>query len=47
MEYLVAAYVVIWIAIFAFVLSIGARQRRLSQELEDLRHELERIKKEE
>lgn len=42
MGYLVAAFTVIWVITFAFILSIASRQRRLSAELDDVRAELER-----
>ena len=42
MVYLAAAFAVIWVVTFLFVLSIGARQRRLAIEVEDLHAELDR-----
>lgn len=42
MGYLIAAYAVIWIVTFIYLLSIGARQRRLAAEVEDLWAELEK-----
>ncbi len=35
--YLFAAYTAVWVAIFAYVLSIGRRTRKLERELEELR----------
>lgn len=35
--YLAAAYTAVWIAIFAYVMSIGRRARELERELEELR----------
>ncbi len=35
--YLAAAYTAVWIAIFAYVMSIGRRARKLERELEELR----------
>lgn len=35
--YLFAAYTAVWIAIFAYLLSIGQRARRLEREIEELR----------
>jgi len=42
MVYLVAAFTVIWIVTFAFILNMAARQRRLVQEIESLREQLDR-----
>lgn len=41
MEYMVAAYVVLWAISFGLVVSIMMRQRRISAELETLRLMLE------
>jgi len=35
--YLAAAYTAVWIAIFAYVMSIGRRARKLERELEEMR----------
>jgi CcmD family protein len=35
--YLAAAYTAVWIAIFAYLLSIGRRTSRLEREIEELR----------
>jgi len=43
MAYLTAAFAAIWAVTFVFVLSIGARQRRLAIEVEDLHAELDKI----
>lgn len=37
LNYLAAAYAVIWLALFVYLLSIGRRARRLEREIEDLR----------
>jgi CcmD family protein len=37
MAYMVAAYFVIWLASFAFILSMVRRQRNLQREIEALR----------
>jgi CcmD family protein len=42
MIYLAAAFAVIWLITFLFILTIFARQRRLAIELEDLHAELDR-----
>ena len=41
MGYLVAAFTVIWIVTFVFILSIAARQRRLMDEIARLRAQLD------
>jgi CcmD family protein len=41
MEYMVAAYAVLWAISFGLVVSMIARQRRISAELETLRLMLE------
>lgn len=43
MAYLAAAFAVIWAVTFVFILTIGARQRRLAIEVEDLHAELDKI----
>jgi CcmD family protein len=45
MEYLVAAFTVIWVITFVFILSIAARQRRLMDEIARLRALLDRAGK--
>ena len=40
--YLIAAYAIIWVITFGYVLTLGARQRRLAAEVEDLQAELDR-----
>lgn len=42
MAYLVAAFTVIWIITFVFILTIANRQRRLLAEIAELRSQLER-----
>jgi len=42
MSYLLAAYSVVWILLFAYVLSISSKQKKLEIELETLRKLLER-----
>jgi len=42
MGYLIAAYAVIWVITFVFVVSIWERQRRLARELDDVRDALGR-----
>lgn len=42
MAYLIAAYGVIWLVLFGFVLNMASRQRRLSAEVENLRRQLSR-----
>lgn len=37
MSYLFSAYLVIWIVLFVYVMSLSRRQKRLDQELETLR----------
>jgi len=40
MSWLFAAYAVLWIAIFIFMLGVDRRQRALAQELETLKGKL-------
>jgi CcmD family protein len=40
--YLIAAYAIIWVVTFGYILTLGARQRRLAAEVEDLQAELDR-----
>jgi CcmD family protein len=42
MSYLLAAYSLVWILLFAYVLSISSKQKKLEMELETLRKLLER-----
>ncbi|MGH9391094.1 MAG: CcmD family protein [Vicinamibacteria bacterium] len=42
--YLFAGYAVIWILLFAYILSISSKQRKLEMELETLRKLLDRKK---
>jgi len=42
MVFLVAAFTVIWLVTFAFILSMAAKQRRLAEEIESLREQLDR-----
>jgi len=39
LNYLFAAYTAVWVAIFAYLLAIGRRARRLEREVEELRRE--------
>ncbi len=41
MSYLLAAYSVVWILLFAYVLSISSKQKKLEMELDTLRRLLE------
>ncbi|MBC7242336.1 MAG: CcmD family protein [Anaerolineae bacterium] len=45
MTYLVAAYAVMWLITFIFVLSMAMRQRRLAAELEALKERLQETKR--
>jgi CcmD family protein len=44
MSYLLAAYSVVWILLFAYILSISSKQKKLEMEIETLRKLLERKK---
>lgn len=44
MSYLFAAYAVVWIVLFAYVMTISSRQRKLDREMETLKKLLERKK---
>ncbi len=44
MSYLVAAYSLVWILLFAYILSISSKQKKLEMEMETLRKLLERKK---
>ncbi|MBY0273737.1 CcmD family protein [Candidatus Binatia bacterium] len=35
--YLTAAYTAVWVAIFAYLMSIGRRARKLEREIEELK----------
>ena len=37
MSYLFASYTIIWVAIFAYVVSLSRKQKRLDQEIETLK----------
>lgn len=39
MAYLFAAFLILWAVTFGYIFSIGARQKRLQQELEALQEE--------
>lgn len=41
MSYLFTAYAVVWIALFAYILSISSKQKKLDRELETLKKLLE------
>ncbi|MGQ9517754.1 MAG: CcmD family protein [Anaerolineae bacterium] len=45
MTYLIAAYAVMWLITFIFVLSMAARQKRLASELDALKGRLEETKR--
>lgn len=45
MTYLVAAYTVMWLITFIFVLSMAIRQRRLAEELEALKARMQGAKR--
>lgn len=38
--YFLGAYIVVWVVVFAYVLSISVRQRNLRREIESLREEI-------
>ncbi len=44
MSYLFAAYSVVWILLFGYVLSISSKQKKLETEMDTLRKLLERKK---
>jgi CcmD family protein len=44
MSYLLVAYSLVWILLFAYILSISSKQRKLEMEMETLRKLLERKK---
>jgi len=45
MNYLFAAYSAIWILLFAYIFSLSQRQRRVQEDLTQIRERLERGKK--
>lgn len=45
MTYLIAAYAVMWLITFIFVLSMAIRQRRLAAELEALKERMGETKR--
>jgi CcmD family protein len=45
MSYLFSAYAVVWIALFAYILSISSKQKELDREMETLRKLLEQKQK--
>jgi CcmD family protein len=44
MSYLLAAYSLVWILLFAYILSISSKQKKLETEVDTLRKLLERKK---
>jgi CcmD family protein len=44
MSYLLAAYSLVWILLFAYILSISSKQKKLETEIETLRKLVERKK---
>lgn len=44
MSYLFAAYAVVWIVLFAYVMSISSKQKKLDREMETLKKLLEQKK---
>jgi CcmD family protein len=44
MSYLLAAYSLVWILLFAYILSISSKQKKLDMEVETLRKLLDRKK---
>ena len=41
MNYLFAAYTLVWVALFLYLLRLSRRQRKLDQEIDNLRRMLE------
>ena len=41
-EYVFAAFAVVWVAVFAYLLVLSSRQRRLGREVESLRENLKK-----
>jgi CcmD family protein len=44
MSYLLAAYSLVWILLFAYILSISSKQKKLETEIDTLRKLVERKK---
>jgi CcmD family protein len=44
MSYLFAAYAAIWILLFAYIMSVSGKQKKLDQEIETLRKIVEQKK---
>lgn len=42
LPYLFAAYTVIWLAVFAYTVSLGGRQRKLAQDLDLIKRAVEK-----
>ncbi len=42
MSYLFTAYSVVWILLFAYIMSVSSKQKQLDQEIETLRQILEK-----
>lgn len=40
-NYLVAAYAVIWIVLLAYVFSLGRKYKRITEELQELKRQIE------
>ncbi len=43
--YLLAAFIIIWVAVFAYVFSLSQRQKRLRREIDQLKATLQEEKK--
>ncbi len=43
--YLLAAFIIIWVAVFAYVFSLSQRQKRLRREIDQLKAALREEKK--
>ena len=39
-DYFLAAYIVVWVVVFAYIISISVRQRSLRREIDSLKEEL-------
>ena len=44
MSYLFTAYAVVWILLFAYIMSVSSKQKQLDQEIRTLRQILEKKK---
>lgn len=44
-NYLVAAYAVLWIILLVYVFFLGRRYQQVSEQLQQLRHQVEQSKK--